>query len=530
MHMHNHPSTNTTHSPIMGAQVSQEELDAEVKRDTFRGFTNLAVLDADMYMDLNYFRWLKLTPEVGKTYEFERGVPLTAFVHPILMPKECRAAGCARVRVARGTATLMYTSHAGGAVEAMSCTIVALVPPAEVEAMVSAPSLTIVDAQHTTRWFAAGLLHREDGPAQYSEDGTTQLFYRHGELHRDEDLPACIRPGQRYFYKHNQLHRDGDGPAVITATRQEWYVRGQLHRPDGKPAIILLTGTQDVTPGALEYWEHGKRHRVDGPATTIQEGTHELDGGNGLGPILPQWYFEGKLHRVGGPAFKNKYYRHGVLHRDDGGPAVVENGRSEWYRDGVLHRDDGPAVIIEGFCGREEWYQNGVLHRTGGPARTFKTSGLEEWFSHGKLHRDAADGPARTCARFREYFQDGLMHLEDGDRPAQEQWDLDTGICFRAWYVRGVLQRQDTVPEDARYVAPNGDQTFYVAPGVIGRKDGLPAFVGADGTKKWYLDGKPGRDGNLWTMEYGNGVKAWQNASGAVVRTDPAWAAFVKVS
>lgn len=65
-------------------------------------------------------------------------------------------------------------------------------------------------------------------------------------------------------------------------------------------------------------------------------------------------------------ALTKRWYRNGVLHREDG-PAMIhlldgtEQWISEWWcRDGKLHRDDGPAII--GPDGTEQWWRNGVRY------------------------------------------------------------------------------------------------------------------------------------------------------------------------
>jgi hypothetical protein len=507
---------------IMGTIPSQSELSTEVSTDTWD--TNPAVLDADMYIPRSAFAALGVVPEPGRKYELHFCRSFNAVVHPVLLRPASRETGCVSVRIEKGPQVKLLQ---GGDVDAVACVVQRVLTREEVDAMVGAPSLEIVDASGKTRWFAHGLLHREDGPAVSSAKHQHLLYYNQGRLHRAGGLPAVVRPGQRLFYVEGALHRDDDEPAVVTSTTREWYQHGQRHRGLGLPAVIVGDGTREDVPGVVQYWEHGKLHRVDGPATTLQEGSDPLDGGVGLGPILPAWYFEGKLHREGGPAYKDTYYRHGVIHRDDG-PAVVTGERMEWFRDGKRHRDDGPAVVDSGL---EEWYAHGVLHRPDGPARTRSDrcdGSSEEWFLNGKLHR--MGGPARSFPMFWEHYQDGTLHHDDPEVPAQVHREPTTGILFRAFYVRGVLQKKDTDPADARYVAPNGDQTYYLGPGVIGRADGLPAFVGADGTKKWYLNGNPGREGGLPNVERPDGVKEWLDARGRVLRTYPAWGAVVTIT
>lgn len=41
------------------------------------------------------------------------------------------------------------------------------------------------------------------------------------------------------------------------------------------------------------------------------------------------------------------------------------------------------------------------------------------------------------------------------------------------------------------------------------REGGLPAVERANGTKKWYVDGKLHRDGGLPVIEHADGTKKW---------------------
>ena len=61
-----------------------------------------------------------------------------------------------------------------------------------------------------------------------------------------------------------QLHRE-DGPAIITDQGSAfWYQCGQRHRTDG-PAI-------EYSDGGKEWWQNGQRHRTDGPAIVWDDG------------------------------------------------------------------------------------------------------------------------------------------------------------------------------------------------------------------------------------------------------------------
>lgn len=42
------------------------------------------------------------------------------------------------------------------------------------------------------------------------------------------------------------------------------------------------------------------------------------------------------------------------------------NGITRWFKDGVLHREDGPAHIAKD--GSSAWYFDGYFHRDNGPA------------------------------------------------------------------------------------------------------------------------------------------------------------------
>lgn len=144
-------------------------------------------------------------------------------------------------------------------------------------------------------WTKNDAFHRLDGPARIEKDGT-EMWYREGLLHRDDDLPAIIR-------------KNGD---------QEWWINDKRHREDG-PALISGDGVQ-------QYWMDGKKHRLDGPAIIYDDGTQ-------------QYWVDDKLHR-------------------DDGPAVIRaDGTQIWYSRGELHRLDGPAVTHP-ITGPQEWWIN----------------------------------------------------------------------------------------------------------------------------------------------------------------------------
>jgi len=71
------------------------------------------------------------------------------------------------------------------------------------------------------------------------------------------------------------------------------------------------------------------------------------------------------------------------------GKIIDKDGTERWYKDGLLHREDGPAVIFKD--GTEYWYKAGQRHREGGPA-ILDRNGDEWWYKDGLRHRE--DGPA----------------------------------------------------------------------------------------------------------------------------------------
>ena len=103
-----------------------------------------------------------------------------------------------------------------------------------------------------------------------------------------------------------------------------------------------------------------------------------------VGPYRPFEYYRGRLihnfwnhvrfgrkdtayvnannqyHRLYGPAYISEnydieaWYKDGVLHRADGGPAYRHKGSYYWLRDAKLHRLDGPAVDAVGHP-KEYW-------------------------------------------------------------------------------------------------------------------------------------------------------------------------------
>ncbi|MEI8270277.1 MAG: hypothetical protein WCG45_02820 [bacterium] len=130
-------------------------------------------------------------------------------------------------------------------------------------------SLTIASSvvRKNKRWHKNGKPHRIKGPALYSNEGysfsrslmfyydVVEAWYKNGDFHRDNDLPAVIFANRnKEFWKNGRLYQFLEYPNGT----KEWYCWNVLHKEDG-PAVIYPNGD-------VEYWYTGNRHRIDGPA------------------------------------------------------------------------------------------------------------------------------------------------------------------------------------------------------------------------------------------------------------------------
>jgi len=104
-------------------------------------------------------------------------------------------------------------------------------------------------------WYKDGELHRDDDlPAEIWEGGTIVRWYRHGYIHRDGDLPAEVYSENRIqiWRQFDQTHREHDKPAWISGENKFWFWRGKQHREGDRPAVVNADGS-------LEWWVHGVR-------------------------------------------------------------------------------------------------------------------------------------------------------------------------------------------------------------------------------------------------------------------------------
>ena len=61
------------------------------------------------------------------------------------------------------------------------------------------------------------------------EEFRNVYHYKHGELHRDNDLPAIVYlHGGKQWWQNGERHRDNDLPAIVWANGdKEWYQNGK---------------------------------------------------------------------------------------------------------------------------------------------------------------------------------------------------------------------------------------------------------------------------------------------------------------
>ncbi|WP_277023318.1 hypothetical protein [Aurantimonas coralicida] len=213
------------------------------------------------------------------------------------------------------------------------------------------------------------------------------------------DFQAEITPEEYFANNHGEQARGTFHE--VEATR--------LHRDEADWSIV---GLELETLTKLAGEGHSKEAQADSEANAILA-FRRLHSPQAPEPIV---------ERVDDPDGSLRYYRNGVLHRDDG-PASTEvypdydgpERHLHWYRDGVLHQDDGPAVI----GGREtngdyEWWRNGRKHREEGPAVINTVQSFEwglgpvyEWWMEGVLHK-VQDGNGTLI-----YFKNGSESLRE---------------------------------------------------------------------------------------------------------------------
>lgn len=128
----------------------------------------------------------------------------------------------------------------------------------------------------STLWYQHGLLHRDqnDEPAvEYLENSAEwDLAINIIQKYRcdfNEFVLANIGHNNRQWFKFGKRHRI-DGPAFVDFKNymMVWYKDGEIHRDNDKPAFISLKPFHKYK----RWYQNGDLHRVDGPAIEDEDG------------------------------------------------------------------------------------------------------------------------------------------------------------------------------------------------------------------------------------------------------------------
>ena len=232
-----------------------------------------------------------------------------------------------------------------------------------------------------------------------SSNGVIFRYNTKGDYHSpDNNTPAWEAGSIKHWYKNGELHREDDLPARITSTEQHWYKKGMLHRTTG-PAVVYENGNK-------EYWVNGENVTEDvfyeKYATVTKNGIV-----NFRDQSIPKT-FTGTCFRK-----EDAYFVvNGILHSETTPAFISKDGKTQkWYLNGKLHRENGPAVLLAN--GEIQYWVAGKLHRLDGPA-IIRADGTKEYWIDGKLHSNK--GAAKTFANgIREY-------IVEGKRMSKREW------------------------------------------------------------------------------------------------------------
>lgn len=229
-------------------------------------------------------------------------------------------------------------------------------------------------------WYFNGLLHKNDGPAIKSDDGS-ECWYQHNQLHREDGPAILYADGTQMWYQHDELHRE-DGPAIVQSDGTKiWYVKGKcrkttahFHKVEEKLLKLAIENTE-------EQHNLDILHKLYPDGYCINLETYQNLINNRYSGII-KWPITGLVNY---PTGVQCWYKDGKRHREDGPAVIFLNIHEMWYKDGKLHREDGPAIVRSN--GSQDWYQNDVLHREDGPA-VIEANGNQEWWVKGIFQHD----------------------------------------------------------------------------------------------------------------------------------------------
>jgi hypothetical protein len=230
-------------------------------------------------------------------------------------------------------------------------------------------------------WRINGQFHREDGPALINVSNGCIQYFKHGILHRDNNLPAEIFTEEdlrKYVTKE-----DTNNPVLVNEneliesekTASIYHVNGILHRDNG-PAIICpikLTNIfalfklkildKSTFPTSEILFKGGFLSNIKGNILQVK-----------VIKNMTVWCKQGILHCDHEPALQISneeayieiYAQNGILNNDDLiKPSIevntVEYLASVYYRNGKKSRINGPALIIKQPRHKiEEYWYDGI--------------------------------------------------------------------------------------------------------------------------------------------------------------------------
>jgi hypothetical protein len=127
-----------------------------------------------------------------------------------------------------------------------------------------------IDKNTIKAWLIKGKLHsHNDKPALIVKARPNKKHYRNLYLcfnfaKKSAFLLPDFRAGDTAWWKNGKLHRE-NGPAIVTENgTKKWYKNGLPHRENG-PAV-------EYPNGSKEWWLNGRLHREDGPAVEVAKG------------------------------------------------------------------------------------------------------------------------------------------------------------------------------------------------------------------------------------------------------------------
>lgn len=89
---------------------------------------------------------------------------------------------------------------------------------------------------------------------------------------------------------------------------------------------------------------------------------------------------------------KEEHFDENGRYHNDNGPAIIFYGESGilkefWYKNGAMHRDDDGPAFINNVNGTLKWYKNGILHREGNKPTVIYSNGTKKWHEFGNLKK-----------------------------------------------------------------------------------------------------------------------------------------------